>query len=543
MKNFLIRDQSLAILKNQLNVYLCNSICTNFEKMRTIINCLLAFLMSWPSVAQGNGKVFNITAYGAKGDGKTLNTQAIQRAIDALSQAGGGRLIVPEGAFLTGSILLKSNVDLHLEKGAVLLGSLNPEDYQKARHPALVLAHQQENVSISGQGVINGRGCAAALRFDSLLYAKHPEPAKYVFGRLGENVRPQNIEMAECKGVTIKGITLKDAGCWVQTYHECENVVIDSIRVESDHYWNNDGIGIWDCRKVRIANSYVNSADDGICLKSYKHGLGCEDVVVENCIVRSSASALKFGTGSYGGFRNVTIRNISIFDTYRSAIAIECVDGGLLENVLVDGIRAIHTGNAIFIRLGDRNKTDGVSVLRNITIRNLFVQVPFGPPDLNYEVRGPVIMASPASSLPLSHYLNTIPSSITGIPGHPVENVTLENIEIVFPGRGNTAMGNIPVWRLHTVPEQEKHYPEFSMFGELPAWGMYVRHVKGLKMENVTVRAEKPDYRPAFVFDDVSGLQMNRIRIYEDDDDPQIILKEVADQSLNVDLKTVMTIP
>ena len=276
--------------------------------MRIVNSCLIACLVTFSSFAQVNGKVFNILDFGAKGDGTTNNTQAFQQAIDALVDVGGGRLIVPEGTFLTGSIWLKSHVDLYLEKGAVLLGSLNPDDYRKARHPALILAHQQKNISISGQGVINGRGRLLAIRIDSIRYTQSSEP------------------------------------------------------------------------------------------------------------------------------------------------------------------------------------------------------------------------------------------SITGIPGHPVENVTLENIEIVFPGRGNTAMAYIPLWRLNRVPEQETHYPEFSMFGELPAWGMYVRHVKGLIMKNITVRAEQPDYRPAFVFDDVSGLKMDQIRVFEDDDDSQIILENVTDETLNVDMQMVKTV-
>ena len=202
------------------------------------------------------------------------------------------------------------------------------------------------------------------------------------------------------------------AACWVQTYHLCENLRIDSITVKSNAYWNNDGIDIDNCKNVQVTNCDVDSADDGICLKSETKGASCDSVYIANCRVRSSASAIKFGTASHGGFRNVTIRNITVYDTYRSAIALESVDGGTLENIEVSDIEAKNTGNAIFIRLGHRNVDGKVGVARNIKIKNVKVEVPFEQPDLYYPMRGP--------ALPFFH--NPIPSSVTGIPGHRVEN-------------------------------------------------------------------------------------------------------------------------
>ena len=147
---------------------------------------------------------------------------------------------------------------------------------------------------------------------------------------------------------------MQHAGC--RHYDQCENIIIDSVRTDSDAYWNNDGIDIQDCKNVRITNCFVNSADDGICLKSQSPEHYCDNIYIANCTVRSSASAIKFGTVSHGGFKNVTIENIKVYDTFRSAVAIECVDGGTLENVLVDNVQAVNTGNAIFIRLGKRNQ-------------------------------------------------------------------------------------------------------------------------------------------------------------------------------------------
>lgn len=468
---------------------------------------------------------YNVLSFGAVAGGKTMNTTFIQSAIDKANQSGGGTVIVPEGVFLTGSIVLKTGVELRLEKNAVILGSTNPFDYKSLnRWKALVLADGQENISITGSGTIDGQGRRLALNVDSLFYVGELDSMHYNLRRKrpNEHMRPQNIEMVDCKDVTISGITVKNAACWVQTYDRCTNLTIDKIRVESDAYWNNDGIDISDCKNVKITGCYVNSADDGICLKSHSTGFWNDNITISDCTVRSSASAVKFGTASTGGFKNVKIENITVFDTYRSAIAIESVDGGILENIEVNYINATNTGNAIFIRLGHRNSDGPVGTLRNVRIKNVKAQIAFDRPDKDYDLRGP----------DLAFFHNPFPCSIAGIPGHKVENVVLENIEITFPGRGNDGLAYLPVNRLKDVPEQKAEYPEFSMFGELPAWAFYVRHVNGLVMKNIIVKAEAQDYRPAFVFDDVQNLQLDKVSISKANENSAIVLKDVAGEKI-----------
>ena len=462
---------------------------------------------------------YNILDFGAKPDGKTLNTKAIQSAIDIATKNGGGRVLIPKGKYLTGAFILKTGTDLHLQKDAIILGSTNPKHYFNLnRWKALVLSDNQNNISITGYGEINGQGRELALHIDSLFYAGQIDSAEYNFveKRPKYYLPPQLIEFVSCKSIAIKNVTLRNAACWVQTYDKCENIVIDSVRIESDAYWNNDGIDIQDCKNVRITNCFVNSADDGICIKSQYENYMCDSIYISNCSVRSSASAVKFGTVSHGGFKNVVIKNIKIYDTFRSAIAIEVVDGAVLENILIDSITAVNTGNAIFIRLSERSKKKKMGVLKNVIIKNVKVEVAFERPDYKYEMRGP--------ALPFFH--NIFPSSITGIPGHPVENVRLENIEIIYPGKGNNGLANLPLSRLDQVPESIKAYPEFSMFGELPAWGFYVRHMDGLKMNNIKLRIKEPDYRPAFVFDDVKNLEIRNLKIEGDKKEKHIILHD-----------------
>ena len=473
-------------------------------------------------------KDYNIVNFGAVADGKTLNTSNIQSAIDAAHKNGGGRVLVPAGCFLLGSIYLKTNVELHLQKEAILLGSTNPDNYSKLDttiSKGLLLAWNQENISITGKGEINGQGRKLALHIDSLFYIGQIDSAYYNFVEVRPkyNIRPYLIIFIGCRNVKVENVTLKNSACWVQHYDQCNNVIIEGIKVESDAYWNNDGINITDCVNVRITDCLVNSADDGICLKSHSKSLFCDSIYIANCTIRSSASALKLGTNSHGGFKNVVIQNIKIYDTFRSAIAIESVDGGFIENILVDNVVANNTGNAIFIKLGKRRKNRPPSKLTNIILKNIKVNVAFKRPDYKYEIRGP--------ELPFFH--NTFPSSITGYPGNSVENVTLENIEINYPGRGNNGLANMPLSRLGDVPENEAHYPEFSMFGELPAWGLYVRHMDGLTMKNIKLSIEAPDYRPPLVFEDVQNLLIQSLIIEGENKKKHIVLRNTD----NVDIE------
>ncbi len=359
------------------------------------------------------------------------------------------------------------------------------------------------------------------MNIDSLFYAGKLDTIYYNLRRKRPGVRPRLLGILKCTNVSITGVTIKNAAGWVEEYQKCHNLTIHGIRVESDAYWNNDGMDIVDCVNVRITNCFVNSADDGICLKSEFKGFLDDSIYIADCTVRSSASAVKFGTASVGGFKNVVIKNIRAYDTFRSAIAVECVDGGVLENVLVDGIAAVNTGNPIFIRLGHRDVNGPWSVLRNVTIENLSVEVPFGRPDKNYDIRGP--------SLPYFH--NPFPSSIVGLPGHPIEDVVIKNITISMPGRGNRGMAIIPLSRLEEVPEDAAGYPEFSNFGELPSWGFYVRHVDGLTFQNIFIKARAHDFRPCFVFDDANHVKLDGVTILKPNNDPPIILRDVRNST------------
>ncbi|GGF67849.1 glycoside hydrolase family 28 protein [Wenyingzhuangia marina] len=504
--------------------------------MKYLLHLLIFFLGFHPSFAQKS--TLNIEHFGAVGDGITLNTKSIQKAIDKAFSQNGGMVVFPKGNFLSGSIELKSNVTLFFEEGSVLLGSTNPNDYYKMNFEgrpdspkkddnsqmALILANKANNIKLLGKGKIDGQGLKLALHIDSLHHAGIQVDPNYNYRRHrpNETMRPKLFRFSQCKNIDIKDLYVGEASCWGLSFELSENLNIDGLTVVNRSYWNNDGIDITDCKNVRITNCDINAADDGICLKSYYPGHSNDGIYIANCTIRSSASAVKFGTASYGGFRNVIIENIKIFDTFRSAIAIESVDGATIENINVNNIEAINTGNAIFIRLGHRDG-EKPGVVKNINIKNIKVQVPFGRPDINYELRGPEV----------NFFHNPFPASIVGIPGHSVESVNIENIEISYPGKSFKGMAYVPLNRLEQVPKEIKSSPEFSMFGELPAWGFYVRYAKGITFRNIKLNLEEDDFRPAFVFDDVEGLWMEKISLPKTHK-KEIALKEVTNPTLKI---------
>lgn len=503
------------------------------KKNRMISVCMLLLVVSLACMA----KEYVITDHGAVRDGITLNTEAIQSAIDQAHSDGGGTVIVPEGVFLSGTLVLKSNVALHLEKNAVILGSTNRKHYATGlAGPGLIIAGNQENITVSGEGRIDGQGQELALAIDSLHHTgEWPDP-NYNYRRKRPSWRPKLFQINSCNNIRVTGITAMNSASWVLNFEDCQNLDIDQVHIESDVYWNNDGIDIGDCKHVRITNCYINAADDGICLKSSDPDSFCDQIYIANNTVRSSASGIKFGTASAGGFKNVKIENITIFNTFRSALAFEAVDGGTLENVTATNVTATNTGNAIFIKLGHRNIDGQIGRLRNIHISNLNVDVPFSAPDINYRIRGPE----------LSFFHNPFPASISGLPGHYVENVTIENVEISYPGRADKGYAYVPLWNLDSIPEQESEYPEFSMFGELPSWGFYFRHVDGLKIRNVRLSIREDDYRHAVVFDDVKNITIEGGSITVRAQNPQVVVKDVDGLDINnllIDGKELEIVP
>jgi len=488
---------------------------------------LIALLFLTPALAAGATPphVFDITQFGAVPDGSTPASAAIGKAIDAAAAAGGGTVYFPAGTFLSGSIRLKSNITLYLDAGSTLLASSDPAAYDPAEpnewdkyqdyghshfHNSLIWGENLENISILGPGRIWGKGL---VRSGSNATA-------------AANQLPGNkaISLKLCHNVTIRDISILMGGWFAILANGVDNFTIDNIKIDT----NRDGMDIISCHNVHISNASVNSPfDDGICLKS-DYALGYnradENITITNSLVsgydvgtfldgtfqrkvtygRNKAEGptgrIKFGTESNGGFRNITISNV-VFD-YCRGLALETVDGALLEDVTISNVTMRDIFNSpIFLRLGSRMRAiEGrpVGSLRRVSLSDFTIY--------NADPR--------------------FASIISGIPGHDIEDVRLSNIRIYYQGGGTKEQAAL------APPEAEKDYPEPRMFGEIPAYGFFLRHVNGIEMSGVKVSYLKEDVRPAFVLSDVKHAAFDKLRAQHAAGVPSFVLKDVEDFDL-----------
>ena len=582
------------------------------------------FSTSDPGAAPGG--VYDVRAFGAVGDGKTLDTPAVDRAITAAYEAGGGTVRFGAGNYLSVTIHLKSNVSLYFDQGATLIAAdpkqgfkyddpepCSVDKYQDFGHShfrnSLIYGENLENVSILGPGMIWGKGLVRsgggsrtkeqndALREESRKRREEQRkqdaenansPDNDGDGEPDATTRPANperpfgypskgdavengwanksIALKLCRNVIIRDVSLKHGGHFAILATGVDNLTIDNLKIDT----NRDGMDIDACRNVRVSNCSVNSPfDDGICLKS-SFALGfnraCENITITNCQVSgydegsfldgtftrgkrrggqagmddqpttteaelspttveakdaptkdatkdgattgptsrqsrrrepNPTGRIKFGTESNGGFKNVTISNC-VFDFCRG-LALETVDGGLLEDVTITNITMRDIVNApIFLRLGARVRgPEGTKPgeLRRVMISNLVC----------YNA---------------DHRYGSI---ISGIPGHDIEDVRLQNIRIYYKGGGTKKLAT------SRPAEKEKTYPEPAMFGQIPAYGFFVRHVKGLYVRDVEVSYDKEEFRSPFVLEDVKGAIFDSVRAAREEGVPMFLLRKVSD--------------
>lgn len=456
---------------------------------------VLWILMACTAIAQAQERgVYDVYNFGAKGDGLTNDTRSIQSAVESCFEAGGGKVLLAGGKFVSGTIYLKSNVHLYIEAGAVLLGSDKAEDYPVTpsafasytgtfvTNKMLIYAESAENISISGRGTIDGRG-------DALADGSHGSPSF--------SLRPRIIHFRGCENISIRDVKLINAASWVQSYQSCRNLLIDGITVDSRpnkdiekprfqdaESRNNDGLDLIDCQDVRISNCFIDSGDDGICLKSFDPDAYCRNITITNCIISTNASGIKIGTETSGNFEDILIQNCVVYDTRQAAIGIMSVDGGSIDRVTLSGISMRNIkGAAIFIRLGNRNRRyRNEARINTPVLRNIFIE----------NIQGTRISAEYACS-------------ITGTPGLHVENIQLRNISLAFEG-------GLKAGRDDQVPEKSGSYPSGRMFGTLPAYGFYIRHAKNISLENINFSLFKEDERPIVVCEDAEGLSIEGLK-------------------------------
>ena len=491
---------------------------------RCVVSVLLgtlAILSARGAFAEGGAVL--ITGHGAVGDGMALNTEAIQAAIDACAEAGGGTVRIPAGRFVTGTVFMKSQVRLYLDMGAVLLGSTDVADYPLTlcAYPsrsdcytarALIWGEGLENIAIAGPGTLDGQGTAFEGKEATAEELAEITRALDAQGRYTPKAayynRPYLIRFISCRNVRIEEVRLRNSAMWMQQYLNCEYLHVRGIHVINHVAHNNDMIDIDGCRFVIVSDCFGDTSDDALTLKS-TGAAATEHVVITNCILSSHCNALKMGTESAGGFRDIAISNCVI---KRSAapeviagraeglggIALEIVDGGTMERVAISNMTIEGYTAPIFLRLGNRARPPrasdpkpSVGVMRDISLANI---VATG--------------ASPTGC------------AIAGLPGNPIENLSISNVRISFTGGGHAVPDD------HVVPEWEGRYPESTMFGMLPAYGFYIRHGRDIALSQIVLNCEQPDARPAVVCEDLENLRVTGLDTNQDTSAATVVLKE-----------------
>jgi len=479
---------------------------------------------------------YDVRAFGATGDGRTLDTDAINRAILAAHAAGGGTVGFPAGTYLSASIHLQSNLTLSLAPGSTIeavsdaLAKYDPAEpnewdtkfhYQDHGHShwqdSLIWGIDLENVSIVGPGLIHGKGLNPGVH-------PHADTAKgeKIYQDGGPGSGNKAIALKNCRNVTLRDFSILHGGWFGILATGVSNLTVDNLKIDT----NRDGMDIDCCRNVRIVNCSVNSPwDDGICLKA-TYALGelraCEAVTISGCLLAGSfdegtlldgtfkvstddyksyhTGRIKLGTESDGDFKNIAIANC-VFDGSRG-IAIESVDGAHIEDVAISNITMRHVSNSpIFIRLGNRARGPGpppVGSIRRISISNL--------------------VASDADG--------ALGCIVSGIPGHPVEDIRLSNLRLGQQGGGATDLAE------RVPPEEENKYPEPGMFGPMPSFGLFLRHATGIEVTDTKIDCAKPDARPAFVLDDVRDAAFARVIVPHPKDASAFDLRGVSNFSV-----------
>lgn len=473
--------------------------------------------------------VFDVREYGAKGDGRSIDSPAINQAIVAAASAGGGTVVFPAGTYLCYSIRLKSKVALSLGMGCTILAADPPsqkgeqgydlaesnqpwEAYQDFGHNhwhnSLIWGENLEDLAIQGPGLIWGKG---------LSRGEGPGPVAEVPG-----VANKAIALKNCRNVLLRDFSILHGGHFGVLATGVSNLTVDNLKIDTQR----DGIDVDCCRNVRISNCTINSPwDDAICLKSsFALGYACdtEMVTISDCMVSGSYlegavldasfkqfpstsdvdrnGRIKFGTESNGGFKNITISNC-VFDGC-FGVAILSVDGAQIEDVTISNITMRGTvASPIFLRLGSRMRGPaGVPVgsIRRVNISN--------------------IVSSSGSS--------QVCSMIAGIPGHPVEDVRISNVLIQHPGGGTRKDAALQ------LAEKEKEYPEPTMFGTTPAHGFYIRHAKRIEISDFKILTRDNEERPCFIVDDAEDVEFSNIKFPEGQQTPRFVLTDVRNFSV-----------
>ena len=473
--------------------------------MKLTLTLLTSFLLSpLAALHAAEPKVFDITAYGAKSDGTTINTSAIQQAIDACHAAGGGTVLVPSGVFVSGSLLLKSHVTLKVGKDAILRGSPNIADYTVETAPlhwsafwkfaasnwkqCLIYAENAHEIGIEGPGTIDGQGGTE----------------RKVFPNANDPRRPMLVRIVGCRKVTVREVKLLDPASFTTFFVRSEDIHIERVTIRSRKSPNGDGLNFDGCRRVRIKDCDLDTGDDGIAPKTFHPDWPNEDFEISGCRITSRWHAIRVGAESIGAIRRLSMRDC-VFTQCQGGIKIESTEGAQFEDLSFSGIEMKQVCQP-FMVLASRFafSAHGQSVrppagrIRNVRFNDIRVVVGAGG-DVGYKGKSG-----------LEDPFERLCSAVVSLPGTHIENVSFTNIDLTFPGGGTAEQASrLDVGELLESSNYIKWATPFD--GELPASALYLRHVKGVRLEKVRLTVEKTDARAFIAGDDIEGLTLQGV--------------------------------
>ena len=436
-------------------------------------------------------RCFDIRRFGAAGDGMTINTAAIQQSIDTCTTNGGGTVLVSGGRYVTGTLHLKDNVTLHIDGGATLLGSTRIEDYATGTHKnmydgephmdrCLLFARNAHHIGLVGQGEIDGQGHRS----------NFPNPGDE------QRNRPMLLRFLNCTGITVRDIQLQHPAAWTSAWLYCDDIVVDGIRIHSRANWNGDGLDFDGCQRVRVNNCTFDTSDDSICLQTSRADRPCRDIVISNCIFVSKWAGMRIGLLSCGDFENVAVTNCIFRDIDDAGLKIQLCEGGDMRNMTFNNLIMRNVPRPIFMtfnrqKAGVETPDDVPAMRRMHHLHFSHIQVD----NSNLDQHSSMIF--------------------TGLPGHPIENITVEDVSYIVAGGGTPAEGAPRTLAEYTPDNQdEPRWPEYSKLGKtIPSYGLYARHMDGLILRNIVLQTVAADGRPAVICDDVSHLELAGITV------------------------------
>lgn len=449
-------------------------------KLRSLIYAFA--LMAISSLAEA--KYFNVIEFGAKADGESVDTKAVQAAIDAATANGGGTVVIPSGKIVvTGTIYMKGYVTLRVENGATLKGSAHIADYADDTHKnmyknephmdrCLIYAENAKSIAIEGYGTIDGNG--------------HPKH----FSR--ETGRPMLMRFKNCDNLHLRDITLINPAAWTSAWLYCNEIVVDGIRIHSRANHNGDGLDFDGCTNVRVSNSSFDTSDDSICLQASEMEIPCKDIVITNCIFESKWAGIRIGLLSRGDFESVTISNCTFKNIQDAGLKIQMNEGGTMQNMTFANLVMKNVPRPVFMTFAQQkacvdapDEMYPMKEMKNFIFQNIIAD--------NSELD------------------KNSAFFLTGMPGHYIENILFKDIKFFVSGGGTTTDANKKDIKEYTLENLDGWWPEFHIVGTLPASGIYLRHIKNIQVENFHLSVVGKDARKPLVIKDVIDGNFNNI--------------------------------